>query len=131
MDSEKLARALGDRFQQIVPKGYQVYEDQGMIWYHGRSSPDGYGGSRSGSYIAENLHYGDTVEEQVTWCAEHALSELQDYLDETSTEPWPGERTLPVPKAHAAVIEGKVHMWFGDADAPVLECEPIDIATLD
>jgi len=129
VDSHKLARALADRFQRVVPKGYQVYEDQGMIWYYGRSSPDGYGGGSSGSYIAENLHYGDTVEEQVAWCAEQALSALQDHVDETSTEPWPGKRT--VPQAHAAVIEGKLHMWFGDADSPVLECQPIDLASLD
>jgi hypothetical protein len=129
VDSEKLARALADRFQRIVPEGYYVYEDQGMIWYHGRPSPDGYGGSRSGSYIAENLHYGDTLEERVAWCAEKALGELQDHVDETSTEPWPGQRT--VPRAHAAAIEGKLHLWFGDADAPVLECEPIGLASLD
>ena len=28
-------------------------------------------------------------------------------------------------------IEGKLHLWFGDADAPVLELEPIDLASLD
>ena len=130
MDSEKLARALADRFQRIMPQGYYVHETGGILWYEADAPVHGDGSL--GSYITEDLNSGgDTVEEQVTWCAEHALSELQDYLDETSTEPWPGERTLPVPKAHAAVIEGKLHMWFGDADAPVLKFAPIGLASLD
>jgi len=129
VDSDKLARALADRFQRIVPEGFHVYETDGMLWYHGRSSPDDYGGGVAGCYIAENLRNGDTVEERVAWCAENALDELQDHVVEHSTKPWPGERT--VPRAHAAVVEGKLHLWFGDVDAPVLECEPIDLATLD
>ena len=61
--------------------------------------------------------------------SEHALDELQDFVDEESALPWPGERT--VPRAHAEVIGTKLHLWFGDADAPVLECEPIDLTLLD
>ena len=76
-----------------------------------------------------SLHNGDTLEEQIAWCAENALGELQDFVDETSTEPWPGQHT--VPRAHAAVIEGKLHLWFGDASDPVLECEPIELARLE
>jgi len=129
VDSDKLARALADRFQRIVPEGYHVYETDGMLWYHADPNAPFYGGGAAGCYIAENLCHGDTVEERVAWCAEHALDELQDFVDEASTEPWPCERT--VPRAHAAVIEGKLHLWFGDVDAPVLECEPIDLATLD
>lgn len=129
MDPGKLARALADRFGRIVPEGFHVWEADGVVWY--RSVPDMpyYGGSGSGSYIEQNLHNGDSVEERVAWCAEWVLGELQDLVDETSTEPWPGERT--VPRAHAAVIEGQLRMWFGDADNPVLECEPIDLASLD
>lgn len=127
MDPDKLARALADRFQRIVPESYLVREDEGVVRYF-RYVPS-FRGSGSGSFMAPNLHNGDTFEERVAWCAEHALDELQDFVDETSTEPWPGERT--VPRAHAAVVEGKLHMWFGDADAPVLECEPIELASLD
>jgi len=125
VDPDKLARALANRFQRIVLEGYFVYEDRGMLWYHSDPNAPYYGGSVSGSYIVENLGNGETVEEQVAWCAEHALDELQDHVDEHSTEPWPGKRA--VPRAHAAVVEGTLRMWFGDADGPVLECEPIDL----
>lgn len=114
MDPDKLARALADRFQRIVPAGFDVDETNVRLWYLVDAPP----------------HWvGDTAEEQVAWLAEHALSAFQDYVDETSAEPWPGTRT--VPRAHAAVIEGKLHLWFGDADNPILECEPIDLATLE
>ena len=130
MDSHKFARALADRFQRIVPEGFRVYADRGMLWFHADAPT--YGDGSSGSYIAENIDSGgDTVEEQAAFGARRALDELQDFVDERSTEPWPGERTLPVPQAQAAVIEGKLHLWFGDVDAPVLECEPIDLARLD
>jgi hypothetical protein len=82
VDADKLALALADRFQQIVPEGYYVRETDGMVRYS-----DVYGSFTSGSYIAENLRNGDTAEERVARCAEHALDELQDYVDETSTEP--------------------------------------------
>lgn len=106
MDSDKLARALADRFARIVPEGFRVYEAEGRLWYHADTPVRGYGGSLVGSYITENLDSGgDTVEEQVAWCAEHALSELQDYVDETLAEPWPGVRIVPLP--HASVTGGK------------------------
>ena len=57
--------------------------------------------------------------------AEEVLGQLQDKVDLESAKPWPGERT--VPQAHSSVIDGMLHMWFGDADNPVLECEPIDL----
>ena len=123
---QRQACALADRLQRIVPEGYHVYETDGMLWYHAGAPV--YGVGPAGSYIDENLTQGVTVEEQVAWCAENALNELQDYVEERSTERWPG-RTFG--RAHAAVIKGTLHLWFGDVDAPVLECEPIDLATLD
>jgi hypothetical protein len=43
----------------------------------------------------------------------------------TWPEPWPGDRTAPC--AHAKVVGDHLHLWFGDADAPLLECEPIKL----
>ena len=99
-----------------------------MPWYSADSWVSGYSGGIAGSYIAENLGNGETPEERIRWCAEHALDELQDFVDEESALPWPGERT--VPRAHASVIGDKLRLWFGDADPPVLECEPIDLTLL-
>jgi len=130
VDADKLARALADRFQRIVPEGFYVREADGVLWY--AADAPVYDGGKTGNYVVDTLdNGGDAAEEQVASCAWFALSELQDYADETSTKPWPGERTTPVPLPGAAVIERKLYLWFGDADAPVLECEPIDLASLD
>ena len=129
VNSIELARALADLFQRIVPEGFHVWEDDGMLWYSADSAVSGYGGGMSGSYIAENLGNGETMEERIRWCAEHALDELQDFVDERSAQPWPGDRA--VPRAHAIVVGTMLHLGFGDADAPILECEPIDLTLLD
>jgi len=129
VDGDQLARELAERFQRIVPEGFHVWEHDGMPRYSADPSVSVYGVGTAGSFIAENLNCGDTMEERTAWCAENALGELQDFVAEKTTEPWPGERTLPLP--HAKVTEGKLHLWFGDESTPVLVCEPIDIATLD
>ena len=124
MDPDRLAELLADRFAAIVPSGFQVSAENGMLRYSSISTT-GRGSSISGSYIAGNFGNGDTEADRITWCAEEVLGQLQDFVDEKSAEPWPGERT--VPPAHAAVRGSRLHLWFGDADSPVLECEPIDI----
>jgi hypothetical protein len=127
MDAKRLAELLAQRFDAIVPDGFHVSEQDGMLEYRVDSSAALWPRGGSGSYIAENLGNGDTMEERVRWCAEEVLGQLQDSVDLASGEPWPGDRT--VPRAHARVIDGKLHMWFGDAEKPVLECEPIDLTS--
>lgn len=128
VDPDKLARALADRFQRIVPAGYYVREENGVIWYAADAPLHGH--DSNASYFTETFDsYGQTAVERIAGSAEHAMNELQDFVDESSTEPWPGKRT--VPRAHAAVRHGMLHIWFGDADAPELECEPIELASLE
>ena len=62
---------------------------------------------------------------------EQALDELQDYIDEATRDPWPGDRTPPRP--HAQIRDGALHMWYGGADPiaqAVLACEPIPLSEL-
>ena len=60
MDSIKLARALADRFQRIVPEGFHVWEDDGMLWYSvdsacllGRRRPGSYCVSKTSTAMAD------------------------------------------------------------------------------
>jgi hypothetical protein len=80
----------------------------------------------SGTYVRENFHDQLPLGECIRVVSERALDEFQDFVDEKSAEPWPGART--VPRAHAEVRGAWVHLWYGPADAPALECEPIEIA---
>ena len=129
VNGDELAAALADRFQRIVPEGFQVRDDDGMLWYSVDPALSFWGGGGSGSYVRLNFdsHHGP-LNERVVAVSEHSLNELQDFVDEESALPWPGDRTVPLP--HAEIIGTKLHLWFGDADAPVLECEPIDLRLL-
>ena len=57
----------------------------------------------------------------VDWCS----GSFRTTWPRSTIEPWSGERT--VPSAHARVVGTTLHLWFGGADAPDLECEPIDL----
>jgi hypothetical protein len=82
---------------------------------------------RSGTYVREdfNLDPEDSLEERIRSVYERALDELQDFVDETSTEPWPGVHTIP--PAHAEVRGSMVYLWYGMSRLTALECQPIEL----
>ncbi len=123
IDGKRLAELLAPVLDAIVPEGFGVQEREGQLVYTLTAS--GFWGGTPGSYVEENLENGDTVEERVSNCAAIVLDQLQDYVDEEFTQPWPGEHTPP--KAQAGVVDGVLYMWFGDESIPVLTCPPIDL----
>ncbi len=76
------------------------------------------------AYLAALDH--EPMAPRVRSVCRRALDEFQDVVDMTTTEPWPGTDGR-VPPAHVEVRESRVHMWYGSAHAPVLECEPIEL----
>jgi hypothetical protein len=133
VDVDELARALADRLARIVPDGFHVEASRGMLWYSceaGRfpGQQGTYEVGSSGSYLRENLgRRGDDapIDVQIAAAAENALDELQDYIDEATHDPWPGDRT--VPPAHAEVRDSMLHIWYGRPGEVVLACEPISL----
>lgn len=60
-----------------------------------------------------------------------ASNRLQDYIDEATHEPWPGERTPP--QAYAEVRDAVLHLWYGEpgaSDQVVLGCAPVALADI-
>jgi len=131
MDPDDLARLLADRLQQIVPPGFHVDADEGMLWYssdEGRfpGQTNSYQAGLSGTYVRDNFPFhGDTLEDHIVGVSRQALDELQDYVDEASHAPWPG-RTRP-PEARAEIRESRLYLWFGDSGSVFAECEPIPL----
>jgi hypothetical protein len=75
---------------------------------------------------------GQTAGERLARIAAQALSELQDYVDEATHEPWPGERTPP--RAYAEIRDAVLRLWFGETGAAgrvVLGCDPIPLADIE
>jgi len=124
VNPEKLLGLLADRLGRIVPEGFGVEIDGGLLWY----TEDGV--RRSGTYIVSNLPaFGDSIDVRVAGVARQALDELQDAVDEATADPWPGARNPP--RAYALVEDGKLHMWYGEPPDVALACEPILLSDLE
>jgi len=135
VDVDRLTRVLAGRLAAIVPEGFYVEASGGMLWYsadHGRfpGQLGDYQAGTSGTDVAVNFEaHGQTAEERVAGVAAQALDELQDYVDEATHEPWPGERTPP--RAYAEVRDAVLRLWYGEPGAGgrvVLRCDPIPLA---
>lgn len=138
VDVDKLTGLIAGRMAAIVPDGFHVEASDGIIWYSAdeRSLTGRLGSGHigiSGTYVRTNFRaHGQTAEERMTGVAAQALDEFQDYVDEATHDPWPGDRTPPRP--HAAVRDGALHMWYGEPDpsGPVLlACQPIPLSDLE
>lgn len=137
VDLDKLTLILAGRMAAIVPAGFHVQAADGMLWYSADEGrfPGQLGDFRvgaSGTYVRENFDaHGMTDADGIAGVAAQALDELQDYIDEATHDPWPGDRTPP--RAYAQVRDRMLHLWYGGADissGPVLACQPIPLTSL-
>ena len=69
--------------------------------------------------------HGKTHDDHIIGVSTQALDELQDFIDEESHDPWPGVLRPPAP--HAAIRDGFLYLWFGEAEEVDIECEPIPL----
>jgi hypothetical protein len=134
VDADRLAVLLAERLGAIVPAGFHVWAEAGMLWYsadEGRfpgQTGDGRAG-RAGTHIQASLGvYGSTDADNIVGVAVQALGELQDYIDEVTHDPWPGGAIAP--RLGAEIRDSAVHLWYGDHDSEVLSCEPIPLAAI-
>jgi hypothetical protein len=123
VEPDDLAELLAERLNMIAPPGFRVVADNGMLLYN-TTGHDRRAGT-SGTHVRENFDDSQPLAERIRLVSEQALDEFQDYVDEATAEPWPG--TGQVPGAHAEVRGSRLHLWYGSADDPVLQCNPIDI----
>jgi hypothetical protein len=140
VDPDRLIEVLASRLAAIVPDGFYVRGMDGMLWYScqpGRfpGQLNNYHPGATGSFVRNNLEACQetgTPEQALASVGRWVLDELQDFVDEATHDPWPGERTPPHP--HAEIRGHELHLWYGDADstAPVvLACEPVPLALIE
>ncbi len=126
MTPNELGRLLVERIQEVLPAGFMIECDseRTMLWFK-RQGVSGY----AGSYARQMLVGGsDNLEQRISAACRVALDDLQDFVDEETTEPWPGSKN--VPPARALVDGGQVHLWYGDIEAPALRLRPIHLENL-
>lgn len=129
MDGDELGRILEDRLRKIVPPGFYVlYSDDGRLVYSSDPGrfPGQTGSYRAGQtvvYLRDNFTlWGQTDEERLVNACIEALHALQDYVDQATHDPWPGDRTPPRP--YAEFRDARVTLGYGTPGTPVLECDP-------
>ena len=123
VSSHDLAAALADRLDELAPPGINVdARGADLVVLH-----DGHVVGISGApAILETVEALREPRENLETAVRAALAGVQDYIAQTTTEPWPGTaRSQPNPDAR--VSSDAVLMWFGPEDAPVLRLRPIDL----
>ena len=114
-----LAQELRERMKEVIPSGIDVSAEGDHLVFRSR-----YSNGKAGSYACEWLRQGTgSLSERVREAARRAFSDLQDFVDEETTEPWPGTTSPPTPKAR--IEAGRVIVWFGDPQAPDLAITPL------
>jgi hypothetical protein len=123
VSSHDLAVALARRLDDVAPVGITVRaDDSGLAVLHDGQLV-GISGAPAILETVEALH---EPAENLETAVRAALSAVQDYIAEATTEPWPGTGGRQ-PNPDARLEANSISMWFGSEDAPVLRLTPIDL----
>lgn len=127
MSMEALASALAGVLRPVVPPRVQVHSEGSTVVVRG----DDFGVAGGPTHIELGWFDLGTVpppdpREQVVGACLMVLEQVQDFVAEATTEPWPGERTMPTP--HVTIRNGQIHGRYGSTARPVLVLSPIPLA---
>jgi hypothetical protein len=119
---EQFALALVERLAPILPAGFVARAEEGVVHI---DAPDGLGAATS---LTELLDFGDLAAQDYADAAWAVLSLAQDVVSEMTTDPWPaavGPHT-DLAEPGTAVDGGRISLWFGAEEEPVLTLRPIE-----
>ncbi|MBA2323347.1 MAG: hypothetical protein H0V92_04770 [Pseudonocardiales bacterium] len=86
-------------------------------------------GSTGMAALVEDSENLDHRPENLETAARAVLSGVQDWIADTTTQPWPGAGGQ-MPNPDARVRSDAIEMWFGDDDQPVLRLRPIRLSDI-
>jgi hypothetical protein len=121
---DRFAAAVATRLNSVVPAGLSVRaEGSGVCLY----DPESWGASWAADILTDDD--GRSIVELVETAAYAIMNSIQDEVMESTKEQWPlGPRGAAEPEAR--VIGEQLHLWFGDAAAPILRLEPVQLVEL-
>jgi hypothetical protein len=120
--SPDFAAELATRLNEVVPDGFTVIaEHENVVLRHNGEVI----GSTSMADLVESSENLDHLPENLETAARAILSNVQDWIADTSYEPWPGTQSQPNPGAQFS--DGILAMWFGDQENPVLSLAPLGL----
>lgn len=122
--SLKLAAQLAERLNEVAPDGFTVTaEDIAVVVSHNGE----FVGASEAPAILETVEGIRDPGEAIVTAAAAVISGVQDFIADTSAEPWPGTRDQPDPDVRRT--GDQLEMWFGDEDNPVLKLRALDLTT--
>ncbi len=123
VSSHDLAEALARRLDDVAPAGVTVRAQASDLAVLHAGRVVGISGAPA---ILETVEALQEPAENLETAVRAALSSVQDYIADATTEPWPGTGGRQ-PNPDARVEANTVSMWFGPENAPVLRLPPIDL----
>jgi hypothetical protein len=136
----KLVSLLASRLRVVIPAQFFVQvTEEGLLF----TSDYSYAAPASARWLYRPLALSEGIAwrfegnenvreydlESVVNSAWFALSRIQDFISEATTDPWPGSASQPgLP--YAEVRDDALHFGYGDPASPVLACEPIPLTEL-
>lgn len=125
VSSPDLAAELAIRLNEVAPEGFTVIAEHTYVAV--RYNGELIGRSGAAEFL-ESIEGIQNPPEAIKRAVRVILDTVQDYVADTSTEPWPGTRDQPNPGIRLS--GSHLEMWFGDQDNPVLKLRPLDLATI-
>jgi hypothetical protein len=128
MDFDRLGKAIAERLNAVAPLGFHIlYQADGKLCYT-CDFEGAYGSTSVGEHFRDNLGLrpGEPIEAWAREVCEFTLGNFQDFVDQMTATPWPGERS--VPSAHAELIGAEIVLFYGDPESPTLRCGVVDLS---
>ena len=118
--SHKLAAALAQRLNNIVPAPFHLSADNGHVNIHNADVLDTI--CYTPDIVEDESRDLTDLLETVTLSV---LSSVQDIISEETRDAWPSTdgRTMALPDAR--IDAEAVHLWYGEEESPLVRLPPI------
>jgi hypothetical protein len=120
--SSEFAAALAARLNEVAPEGFTVIAEHATVAIRQHGGVTGFTDVAELVESSENL---DHLPKNLSTAARAILSAVQDWIADTSNQPWPVTTRQPNPGVR--VTGTHLAMWFGDPDEPMLTLRPLDV----
>lgn len=111
VSSHKLAAALADRLNAVVPSRFRLSSMGPDVHF---ADGDQLVGISKAPSIVDDFEDGRSPEERVENVARVVMSLVQDYVMRGLTEPWPSRDGAALGLPSAFIAADELELWFGE-----------------